>query len=217
MPQLAIEPRRSALVFFDMINSFIHPADAAREKAMADTGIVTRCAELLQAARAHGLTVAYACGSYRPGIEDGSRIVTDADMFLRPWTDGPQLMPKSTAVAGTPEAEVIPELAPLPTEHVIAKHRWSAFAGTHLDLLLRGTGVDTVLLAGVATDVGVAATMFDGRDRGYHMVVLRDACLTPMPGAQEFCMERQFPRMGRVMTVEQAIDLLQPAGAPSGA
>src|SRR5262245_33866909 len=158
MPDLAIDPRRSALLYFDMTNCFIHPADPAREKAMLETGLVARCAEMLQAARGHGMTVAYACGSYRPGVEDGSRIITDADMFLRPWPDGPQFMNKTTAVAGTAEAEVIPELAPLPTEHVIPKHRWSAFAGTHLDLLLRGTGVDTVLVAGVATDVGVAAT-----------------------------------------------------------
>src|SRR5262245_36291052 len=118
MPQFAIDARRSALLFFDMINSFVHPADARMETAIAESGLVERCARMLQVARAHGMTVAYACGSYRPGVEDGSRIITDTDMFLRPWPDGPQYLYKRNAVAGTAEAEVTPELAPLPTEHV---------------------------------------------------------------------------------------------------
>jgi hypothetical protein len=43
------------------------------------------------------------------------------------------------------------------------------------------------------------------------VIVLRDACQSPFPGAQDFCMDRLFPRMARVMTVEQAIGLLPAA------
>jgi ureidoacrylate peracid hydrolase len=148
-------------------------------------------------------------------------------MELVPWPDGPRHMEGPTAVEGTPGAEVIPELQPRPEDYVIPKHRWSAFVGTHLNILLRGLGIDTVLLAGGSTDLGVLATAYSARDLGYHLIVLRDACQTHRPGAQEFCMDRLFPRMARVMTVEQAISLIArepstpapdagPAGMPPG-
>jgi nicotinamidase-related amidase len=106
---------------------------------------------------------------------------------------------------------VIPELRPEPDDWAIEKPRWSAFVGTSLDVVLRGIGVDTVMIAGGSTDVGVIATVFSARDLGYHVIVLRDACQSQRPGAQDFCMDRLFPRMARVMTVQQAIGLLPTA------
>src|SRR5262249_46565194 len=112
---------------------------------------------------------------------------------------------------GTHTGDVIPELAPEPDDFVIGKSRWSAFVGTSLDLVLRGLGVDTVLLAGGSTDVGIIATAYSAPGLGYHLIVLRAACQSQRPGAQDFCMDRLFPRMARVMTVAQACSLLPTA------
>ena len=94
---------------------------------------------------------------------------------------------------------------------MIGKPRWSAFAGTSLDPVLRGIGVDTILLAGGSTDVGIIATAYSARDLAYHLIVLRDGCQSQRPGAQDFCMDRLFPRLARVMTVQQALALLPSA------
>jgi nicotinamidase-related amidase len=117
-------------------------------------------------------------------------------------------MGKPPGTQGTPGAEVIPELAPELEDYVVFKHRWSAFAGTSMDILLRSFAIDTLLLAGGSTDIGILSTACAARDLGYHLVILRDACHTHRPDAQEFLMTRLFPRMSRLMTVAEAVELL---------
>jgi ureidoacrylate peracid hydrolase len=216
MPHFPIEPRRTGLVLFDMLNCFVHPPDPVRARRMAETGMVERCVQMVAAARAAGIRLCYANGAYRADATDYAPTLVDADMELVPWPDGPRLMENPPASEGTVGAQVIPELPPQPEDYIIPKHRWSAFVGTHLDILLRGLGIDTVLLAGGSTDIGILATAYSARDLGYHLIVLRDACQTHRPGAQEFCMDRLFPRMARVMTVEQAISLIPRASASPG-
>ncbi|HEY7061827.1 MAG TPA: cysteine hydrolase [Chloroflexota bacterium] len=213
MPQVPIDPSRTALIFFDMLNCYIHPPDAEKERRILATGVMDRCVEMERAARAAGIPIFYTNGAHRPDSKDYAPTLSDADMELVPWPEGPRLMRGGVAVAGTPAGDVIPELAPEPGDWVIGKPRWSSFVGTSLDPVLRGIGVDTVLLAGGSTDVGIIATAYSARDLGYHLIVLRDACQSQRPGAQDFCMDRLFPRMARVMTVAQACSLL-PGGRP---
>ena len=208
MPQVPIDPRKTGLVIFDMLQCYVYPTDPVRARFMAESRIVERCREILDAARETGIRVYYANGAYRADGTDCARTIVDANMELVPWPDGPRRMQPPTAVEGSPEAQIIPELEPRPEDYVIGKHRWSAFVGTPLDLLLSGVGIDTILLCGGSTDMGVLATAYSARDHGYNLIVLRDACQTHREGAQEFSMERLFPRMARVMTVRQAIGLI---------
>lgn len=154
------------------------------------------------------MPVFYANSLHRPDYKDYGATLTDAGTDLTPWPDGPRLMGKPPGIEGTPGAEVIEELAPQPEDYVVPKHRWSAFAGTALDILLRAVGADTILLTGGATDIGILSTACAARDLGYHLVVLRDACHSPRDDGQEFCITRLFPRMARVMSVGEAIELL---------
>jgi ureidoacrylate peracid hydrolase len=207
-----IDPRRSALVLFDMLNDFVRPKDPERARATAESGAIERCVEIRDAAHAAGLRVFYANSAHRPDAADYAPTIVDANNNLVPWPDGPQLMQPPPGTIGTYGAEIIDELAPAPEDYIVPKHRWGAFAGTSLDILLRGLGIDTILLAGGSTDLGVLATGYAARDLGYNLVVLRDACHTHRPGAQEFCMERLFPRMARVMPVADAIALIASPG-----
>ncbi|MFI9454724.1 cysteine hydrolase family protein [Amycolatopsis sp. NPDC052450] len=79
---------------------------------------------------------------------------------------------------------------------VVLKRRASAFAGTDLDLVLRARGVDTVVIAGVATSAMVAATAYDAADRGYHVTVLRDGCADGDPAIHDFFVDAVFPSRG---------------------
>jgi nicotinamidase-related amidase len=211
MPPVPIDPARTALIYFDMLNCYIHPPNPDLERRILATGVVERCVEIGRAARAVGIPVFYTNGAHRPDSKDYAPTISDANMDLEPWPDGPRLMRGGGAIAGTPAGAVIAELTPQPGDWIIGKPRWSAFVGTALDPSLRGIGVDTVLLAGGSTDVGIVATAYSARDLGYHVIVLRDACQSQRPGAQDFCMDRLFPRMARVMTVQQACALLPPA------
>ena len=74
-------------------------------------------------------------------------------------------------------------------------------------------GIDTVIVSGGSTDVGVTSTLYSGRDLDYNMIVASDACGTSHDQrAHDMLMELVFPRMARVRTTDQVIAMLQKAG-----
>ena len=91
---------------------------------------------------------------------------------------------------------------------LVPKHRWSSFLHTDLEFQLKVRNLDTIILAGGSTDVGIASTAFAARDLDVGLVVIRDACYSTRGPNHDLFMNRVFPRMGRVMTVDAAIRLM---------
>jgi nicotinamidase-related amidase len=83
-------------------------------------------------------------------------------------------------------AAVVDELAPLPGDICVDKHRISGFWDTPLDSILRNLGVRTLLFAGVNTDQCVLHSLTDANFLGYGCVLLDDCCATSSPA---FCTE----------------------------
>lgn len=201
-------PGRTGLVLFDVLHAYLHPSDPAKAATLRDRRVVERLAALLDGARRAGVRVFYARANH---AADGSDVVTrlrDTDMDLNRWPDGVQPF-RAQVARGHQSAEIAAELAPRPDDVMIFKHRWSAFHQTSLELNLRARGLDTVVLAGLSTDVGIASTAFDARDLDFGIVVARDACWSHRPGNHDFFMDRVFPRMARVMNVGEAVALMR--------
>ena len=144
---------RTAVIVVDMLNDFV---TGALRCARAER-IIVPLQRLLTAARAADVPVLYANDAHLPGI----------DKEFRLW--GPH------AVRGSQGAEVIPALAPGPTDHVVPKRRYSAFRGTDLALRLRELGVDTVILTGLHCHLCVRHTAADAYDLDLRIVVPTDA------------------------------------------
>ena len=194
---------RSCLLLFDFLEGHVNRDDAARERYRP---VTANAAALLAEARAAGAMVAYANADHRADHGTLARTLRDTDNRLRPLTaesDQPAI------VSGTREARVVAELAPQPSDYIVPKHRWSAFHGTYLDLALRARGVDTLLLCGGSTDVGIAATAFAARDFGYNLLIISDACTSPEQDNHAQFMNRIFPRMARVRTTDQVLRMLR--------
>jgi nicotinamidase-related amidase len=193
-----LEPGRTGVVVFDMLEGYRHRIDEA--------GALDPVRRLLARCRSLGVPIFFARADHRPDGSDLNRTLTDTDASFRPWAEG-EAQPFRPSLP-VEAMKVVSELGPLDGDYDVPKHRWSAFHGTHLELSLRSRGVDTILLVGGSTHVGIAATAFAARDRDFHVVVVADGCF----GYEEqkrFFLEKVFPRMSRVRTVDQIGAMLE--------
>ena len=211
MPNVDFDPAltadRAAIVMFDALNGYLHPDDPQKEANLASWGIRENMQTLLKGARANGLVTFYPSGDHAEDGADSAYRLTDTDMELRPWGDRkPSTRPNISH--GSEAAEVAAIVAPVEGDMLIPKHRWSSFFQTHLELQLRCRGLKTIVIAGGSSDVGIVSTVFAARDLDFGIVVVRDCCYSHRDGNNDFLMNRIFPRMGRVMTAEQAVALM---------
>jgi nicotinamidase-related amidase len=206
-PDPKIGKDRAALVLFDVLQEYVHPKDLEKAKVLEERKVAQHLAALLNGARAAGLYVFFAAANHSPDGSDAVARLTDTNMDLQPWPDKAQ--PFSPLVhRGEAGAQIARELTPREGELVIHKNRWSAFFQTSLELNLRARGLDTIVLAGLSTDVGIISTAFSARDDDFGIVFVRDACWAHRGPNHDFLMDRIFPRMGRVMTTGEAIALM---------
>ena len=92
---------------------------------------------------------------------------------------------------------------------MIPKRRYSAFVGTDLDLILRDNRIDTVFLVGTKTNVCIRATATDAFQRNYRVIVPRECVSTDKLHLQEANLEDIDKYLGRVVSTEEALALLQ--------
>lgn len=103
----------------------------------------------------------------------------------------------------SPEAQIYSELAPAAGDIVVTKRRVSAFAGSDLEVVLRGLNADSLVLAGIATSGVVLSTLREAADKDYAITVLSDACADMDDEVHRVLLEKVFPRQADVMTVAQ--------------
>src|SRR5262249_19208364 len=162
----ACNPRRTALLVYDMQVGIIRQIRGGED-------IVARVKELLGIVRAAGLRVFFMRHVSLPKEASGvfqlrmamvwQRVSTVAE--VKPWF-----------LRDSPGFELVPELKPLPTEVIFDKITMSAFEGTPLDIALRDCGINSFIIAGVATEIGIEPTVRHGADLGYIPIVVTDAC-----------------------------------------
>jgi nicotinamidase-related amidase len=120
--------------------------------------------------------------------------------------------PRATPAGGPrpPDwAELVPELGTEQGDLVITKRQWAAFYGTELDLQLRRRGIDTILLAGISTNVGVESTARDAYERGYEQVFLEDAMAARNPDEHAHTIRAVFARIGRLRSTAEVLAALE--------
>jgi len=104
-----------------------------------------------------------------------------------------------------------PELDPQPGDLEIVKRTVGAFGRTGLDDALRERGIETVVLAGIATNFGVESTGRGADDLGYDTIYLTDAMTGLDQAAHEFAVTYVFPRLGTVSTGTEYVAALSPS------
>jgi nicotinamidase-related amidase len=162
----ACDPQRLALIVYDMQVGILRQIkDAA--------AIKTAVGRVLEAAREAGVRVFFLRHLSLPKELMGvfqlrmamawQRVTTIA--AVEPWF-----------LRDSPGFQLVPELAPRPSEAIFDKITMSAFEGTPLDIALRDCGVNAFVIVGVATEIGIEPTVRHGADLGYIPIVVTDAC-----------------------------------------
>jgi len=104
--------------------------------------------------------------------------------------------------------DLIPELNQQPTDHTVTKRTWGAFTNTGLERHLRDLGVTQVVIAGVATSIGVESTARHAHENGFHVTLAVDAMTDMNAEAHQNSVTRIFPRLGETGTTQEIIELL---------
>jgi len=200
--------KKTAILFFDTLKGYWYtPRGTIKEaiKPMVDNAV-----RLMKGGRAAGLPIIFAKGNHRPDGATSALLLTDTNMAGQPWPNGEAVKTIPHIQEGSVTSEVPAELDPSAEDYFVPKYRWSAFHETYLDLALRARGIDTLVIAGGSTEVGVASTVYSGRDRDYQMIVVRDACTTSHDRrAHDTLMDLIFPRMCRIRTTDQALQMIK--------
>ncbi|MDF1731391.1 MAG: cysteine hydrolase [Minwuia sp.] len=180
--EFPLDPAHVALIVIDMQRDFLEPGGfgaALGNDVSLVQAIVPTVRDLLDAARAAGLTVIHTRECHRPDLSDCPPAKRDrGDPALRIGDPGPM---GRILIAGEPGAEIVSELAALPGEIVIDKPGKGAFYATGLGDLLAERGITQLILAGVTTEVCVQTTMREANDRGFDCLLAEDATASYFP------------------------------------
>lgn len=181
-----IEAEKTALVVIDLQNGIVNRAHEPYTAAQ----VVENARKLVDAFTEKGAFVVLV----RVSSIDGKDV-------LNPRTD---LKPNSFQL---PEGWdiMIPELASTKNAHVITKRQMGAFYGTDLDLQLRRRGIDTIVLCGISTSIGVDTTARDANQHGYHQIFVENAMTAGSKEEHDYVCKYIFPRLGKIRTTEEVI------------
>ncbi|MFE2734918.1 cysteine hydrolase family protein [Streptomyces sp. NPDC056723] len=118
-------------------------------------------------------------------------------------------LPKSNKAPAPNWADLVPQLKAEAGDHRVTKRTWDAFPATDLHDYLQSQKVTQVVLAGIATSIGVESTARTAYALGYNVTLATDAITDLDPAAHTNTVARVFPKLGETGTTAQIIDLIK--------
>ncbi len=203
----------TALIVVDVQNDFCAPngfMDKEGEDLSSIQPMVDRLQDLLAVARGAGARIIFIQSIYG----------TDPNWYLSPaWLDRAQRSLRGGhteyKVCGLGEwgsqfYGVEPDLTR--SEIVVNKHRYSAFLNTPLETILRSSGIRTVVLTGVASNVCVESTARDGFMRDFLVVLVEDCCAAYREEEQRSAVWNVSKYFGQVVNSRELSEIWASAG-----
>ncbi len=190
MVDLKLDLNKTALVVIDVQKGIFAPDRKLEPNTVSQ--VATNVSKLVLKFRDAGMPVFLVHVTSIDG-RDMLHPVTDQQVQ---WGSGPR-------PAGW--SDFVEEIKPTDKDIVIAKRQWGAFYGTELDLQLRRRKIETIVLCGVSTNIGVETTARDAYQRGYNQVFAVDAMAANSKDEHEATLKYIFPRIGLLRTTDEIL------------
>ena len=189
MPITQLDPQ-TALIVVDLQKGIV-----ALPTAEPAAQVVRQAARLTEAFRRHQLPVVLV------RVEGGAPGRSESGRRL------PEPLPSGWS-------ELVPELNPQSSDHVVTKKTWSAFTNTDLEHFLRLHQVTQVVLCGISTSAGVESTARFAHELGFHVTCVLDAMTDLHADAHANSSIRIFPRIGETGSTAAVLAELERRPAP---
>jgi ureidoacrylate peracid hydrolase len=185
---IEIDEGSAAVVVVDMQNAFASKGgmlDIAGVDISGAADVVRKIASVLERARTCGIPVVHLQMGYKPDQSNSGGPNSPnwhKELAMTLMNRRPELKGK-LLTEGTWDFDVVEELKPRASDLVVVKTRYSGFAGTPLDSMLRTRGIRYLFFAGIATNVCVESTLRDAYFLDYWPILLSDGAMPAGPAA----------------------------------
>src|SRR3982751_6026969 len=194
---LRLDPARSALIVQDLQNDVIIEggafADSGAPAHATSQNVVANVRGLAEAARQAGMPVIHVWYIVEPGAPG---LKQNAPLFQG-------VKGANALVRGTWGAAAVDGLEPQDGDHIIEKMRMNGFYETRLDILLRGLGVETLIITGAWTNMSIEHTARHAADAGYRAIVASDGTSTTGDEWQNAALEYAMTNVAAVGTCDE--------------
>lgn len=162
-----------------------------------DPDLLPRAASVLKHARSLAIAIIYVQVGFRPNF--------------------PEISPRNAAFSGIRDSaqrqqlfagsgrEIHSSVAPEVDDIIVTKHRYGAFPGTDLDMILRAKDIDTLILFGISTSGVVLSTLRHAADADYRLIVIKDCCADADAEVHACLMDKVFPRQATIVSTAEFI------------
>lgn len=179
---LTLPAATTALILIDLQKGIV----AMPTEPYSGREVLATAQELARRFRAAGAPVVLVNVAFSPDFSDALKAPVD-----QPFQPPPGGFPEGWMELADGLAE--------PSDIRVTKRQWGAFYGTDLDLQLRRRGVTTVVIGGIATNMGVESTARAAHEHGYAVVLAENATASRAADMHAFAFAHIFPRLGRVV------------------
>lgn len=190
-----LDPARTAVVSIHNQGDIIGPNGAFAHlfhEQIASRGVVKKLGGLLANARAAGVATIYTRIAFAPDFSD-----------MEPNSPLLQMVKQAGClVEGSDSAAIIEALAPELDDVVLTNQRIGGFS-SQLAEVLDSRGIDSLIIAGVATNISVESTARAAVDHGYHVMIAEDAC----SAATEQIHAASIGSLGLLATITSCADI----------
>jgi nicotinamidase-related amidase len=187
---LNIDAKKTALVIIDLQEGILPFAGGPHTAS----DVVARAARLAEKCRTAGSPVVMVRVGWSADFAEALKQPVDAQAGAHALPDNWWTYPQAL---GKQEHDI-----------EVTKRQWGAFYGTDLELQLRRRGIDTIILCGISTNIGVESTARNAWELGFNLIIAEDACSAASTEQHQGSMTHIFPRIARVRSTEEIAQAL---------